>query len=100
MLLLMPRIMQIPGGPHLLFLVPEMFRAVDRQYSVFVPEIDREHQLIYTLCRNLQRALRGSAPAAQVRSLVNELAVHSSEHFWHEEQQMRAAGYLHYAWHK
>jgi hemerythrin len=31
---------------------------------------------------------------------VNELAVDSAEHFWHEERQMRAAGYLHYAWHK
>jgi len=76
------------------------FEWTEQQHGVFVPEIDREHQLIFTLCRNLQRALRGSAPAALVRSLVNELAVHSSEHFWHEERQMRATGYSFYAWHK
>jgi hypothetical protein len=31
-LLLMPRIVHISDGAHLLFLVPEMFRAVDRQF--------------------------------------------------------------------
>lgn len=70
------------------------------QHTVFVPEIDDEHQMIFKLCRNLQRAVAGGAPIAQVHSLVSELAVHSLEHFWHEERQMRAAGYSFYAWHK
>jgi hemerythrin len=55
---------------------------------------------MFTLCRNLQRTVRGPVSTEQVRSLVNELAVHSAEHFWHEERQMRAAGYSFYAWHK
>jgi hemerythrin len=70
------------------------------QHSVCFPEIDEEHQMIFKLCRNLQRALAGRCPIAQVHSLVGELAVHSLEHFWHEEHQMRATGYSFYTWHK
>ncbi len=68
-------------------------------YSVFVPEIDAEHQSIFQLCRSLQLALR-AAPAAQLHSLVNELAVRSLEHFWHEERRMRADSYSFYTWHR
>jgi hemerythrin len=70
------------------------------QHRVFVPEIDDEHQMIFKLCRNLQRAMAGGPPAAEVYSLVSELAVQSLEHFWHEERQMRAEGYTFYVWHK
>jgi hemerythrin len=70
------------------------------KHSVFVPEIDTEHQLIFRLCRDLQCAVAGRAPDDEIESKFNELAIHMLEHFWHEERRMRAAGYIHYIWHK
>jgi hypothetical protein len=64
MLLLMPRIVHISDGAHLLFLVPEMFRAVDRQFvhkgtdlcrwsrssqSTLQVAAQREYQLVFAV---------------------------------------------------
>ena len=64
MLLLMPGIERISGGAHLPFLMPEMFRAVDRQFvhqgtnlfswsrpsqSTLQVAAQREYQLVFAV---------------------------------------------------
>lgn len=75
------------------------FVWTEELYSVHVPEIDAEHQAIFRLCREFQAVTRSGANA-QVRASLNELAIYSLEHFWHEERQMRAADYPFYSWHR
>ena len=69
-------------------------------HSLFLPEIDSEHQVIFRLCHDLHRAVTGRAPDDLIDSLLNELAIRSLEHFWHEERRMRSTAYPFYAWHK
>jgi len=68
--------------------------------AVHVPEVDAEHQLLFELCGRLQRASTARAPLPQMRSIVQELVTQAAVHFLHEEQEMRSAGYLHFAWHR
>ncbi|HTQ54068.1 MAG TPA: bacteriohemerythrin [Bryobacteraceae bacterium] len=70
------------------------------RHAVHVPEVDDEHQLLFRLCRDLQVAIAAGATTAQVQPILDELIAHAAEHFSHEERQMRAAGYSHYAWHQ
>jgi hemerythrin len=71
----------------------------NESHAVHVPEVDDEHRQIFRLCDDLQRAMMAGAPTADVQAIVDELVIHTAHHFSHEERQMRAAGYTHYAWH-
>ncbi len=55
---------------------------------------------MYLSCAALQRALDEGAPVRTLRAATGELLCCLSEHFGHEERQMRAGGYAHYAWHR
>jgi hemerythrin len=68
-------------------------------HAVHVPEVDAEHQQLFRLCDDLQRATMAGAPAAGLLAAVDELVIHASHHFSHEERVMRAAGYPLYGWH-
>jgi hemerythrin len=69
-------------------------------YAVHVPEVDAEHQQIFRLCDDLQRAMMAGAPSSDVQSIVDGVVIHTAKHFSHEEREMRAAGYSLYAWHR
>jgi hemerythrin len=69
-------------------------------HAVHVSEVDDEHQRIFRLCDDLQRALIAGAATVEVQSIVDALIIHTAQHFSHEEREMRAAGYSLYAWHR
>jgi len=68
-------------------------------HAVHVPEIDEEHQQVFRLCGDLQRALMAGTATAGVQSIVDDLVIHAAHHFSHEEREMRTTGYPLYAWH-
>ncbi|MGA2135570.1 MAG: bacteriohemerythrin [Bryobacteraceae bacterium] len=70
------------------------------RYAVHVAAVDDEHQMLFQLCASLESALTAGVSAGRVRSLTEDLIRHAAEHFSHEEREMRAAGYAHYAWHR
>lgn len=72
----------------------------DEQHAVHVPAVDDEHRQIFRLCDDLQRAMMAGAPTSGVLSIVDDLVIHTAQHFSHEEREMRAAGYSLYAWHR
>jgi len=71
----------------------------DESHAVYVPAVDEEHRQLFRLCDELQRAMMAGAPSSDVQSIVDHLVIHTAQHFSHEEREMRAAGYPHYAWH-
>jgi hemerythrin len=71
----------------------------NESHAVHVPEVDGEHQQLFRLCDDLQRAMIAGAPSPDVQSIVDDLVIHAAHHFSHEEREMRASGYSLYAWH-
>jgi hemerythrin len=69
-------------------------------HAVYIPEVDEEHQQIFRLCDDLQRAMIAGAATPEVLSIVDDLVIHAAQHFSHEEREMREAGYSLYAWHR
>jgi hemerythrin len=69
-------------------------------HAVHVPEVDEEHQQLFRLCDDLQRAMMVGAASSEVQSIVDDLVIHTAQHLSHEEREMRAAGYPLYAWHR
>jgi hemerythrin len=68
--------------------------------AVHVPEVDEEHQALFRLCDDLRRAVARQAAPRELQSILDQLITHTAGHFAHEEREMRAAGYAHYAWHR
>lgn len=64
------------------------------------PKADEEHQQLFDLCGQLQAAVNANAPQPEVRSILRKLSRQATQHFAHEEREMRADGYAHYAWHR
>jgi len=71
----------------------------DSGHAIGVPEVDGEHQALFSLCDALHRAAAAGAPPAQVQSILEELVAHTVEHLAHEEREMRATRYSLYDWH-
>jgi hemerythrin len=71
----------------------------NESHAVHVPEVDDEHQQLFRLCDDLQRAMMEGAPSTEIPLIVDDLIIHVAKHFSHEEREMRAAGYSLYAWH-
>ena len=68
-------------------------------YSIFIPEIDAEHRILFRLVDELATALHSHS--RQTRSAALEsLVSHMQDHFAHEERLMRASRYDALAWHK
>lgn len=72
----------------------------NESHAVHVPDVDDEHQQLFRLCNDLQRALLDGSATGEVQSMVAELVIHTAHHFSHEQREMRAAGYSLYEWHR
>jgi hemerythrin-like metal-binding protein len=68
-------------------------------YSVFIAEIDAEHQALFKLVDELAAALNSRVRGARGK-LLELLASHAADHFEHEERLMRASRYDAFDWHK
>jgi hemerythrin-like metal-binding protein len=71
-----------------------------RAYTVSVPDVDAEHQLLFRLGSGLRRAMLAEEAPETVQAAFREFVVHVAEHFLHEERAMRSAHYSLYGWHK
>ena len=69
-------------------------------HSVFLPEIDAEHRLLYRIADELDKALAAGADAARLKPIVANLLESAEQHFRHEERLMRAMHYTALDWHK
>jgi len=68
--------------------------------SVFVPEIDEEHEALFHLLQELRRAVLAGDPPEQLERQVGRVATRAANHFQHEERLMRASRYTALAWHE
>lgn len=62
-------------------------------YAVNVPQIDREHQILFGIVESLNEAMRAGEGRQRLESLLAETVKYSRQHFSHEEALMRAAGF-------
>jgi hemerythrin len=70
------------------------------EYTVGVPEIDRQHRYLFALGARLARSAESVDDAQELAYIVRELSQYANEHFVFEEQVMEKAGYEHLAYHK
>ncbi len=66
------------------------------EYAVGVPEIDHEHQGLFSLAEKLHSAMRGGKGGEFVNPLLNELIEYTQDHFAHEEALMKRIAYPHH----
>ena len=69
-----------------------LYQWSDR-YSVGEPAIDGEHQRIFELAQAMHQALLDGDGTDAAEMIVFELSVYVEEHFAHEEESMREAGF-------
>ncbi len=70
------------------------------EYSVGVPEVDREHEELIQLINMLYEAAQTAGSAAAVSEFLGEIDARISAHFALEEKLMRAWSYDRLAEHK
>lgn len=70
------------------------------EHSVFVPEIDLQHQEVFALAAELRTAVTAGEVGARLDALQRRLAVVIGSHLAHEERLMRSAGYPSREWHE
>jgi len=70
------------------------------EHSVYLPELDEEHQAMFRLLEELRHAFVEGAPAVDLESKLQRLASEVNVHFRHEERLMREASYPQVEWHK
>jgi hemerythrin-like metal-binding protein len=70
------------------------------EHSVYLPELDEEHQAMFRLLEELRHAFVEGEAAANLESKLDYLAAEVTEHFLHEERLMRDARYPQIEWHK
>jgi hemerythrin-like metal-binding protein len=68
--------------------------------SVFLPDLDEQHQAIFLLLEELRHALLEGEAAIELEARVQCLGDQASEHLRHEERLMREARYPQLEWHK
>jgi len=68
--------------------------------SVYLPELDEEHQTMFRLLQELRRAVVEGEEAARLKLRAKHLADEITSHFRHEERMMREAQYPQAEWHK
>jgi hemerythrin len=71
-----------------------------KENEVFLAQIDAEHRDLFRLAEELQHAIAGGAPAAQVKEHLRALVAHMGDHLSHEKWLMQSTGYPSYGWHK
>ena len=70
------------------------------EHSVFVPEIDFQHQEVFAMAAELRAAVMAGEGGARLEVLQGRLAVVIGSHLAHEEGLMRAAAYPSRDWHE
>lgn len=70
------------------------------EFSVFVPELDEEHEALFQISQELRRAVWNGEPQARVEVLGGRLATRIASHFQHEERLMRLSRYSAIDWHE
>ena len=70
------------------------------EHSVFVPEIDAQHQEMFRLAEELRRAVLAGEKPGELELLRRRLASEIAGHLSHEERLMRAAEYPAFDWHE
>ena len=68
--------------------------------SVYVGKVDDQHQDLFRLADDLNRAVTGGAAASRLLELAKTLMAALEEHFHYEERLMRESKYSAYNWHK
>ena len=68
--------------------------------SVFVPEMDEEHEALFHLLEELRRAALAGDTLEQLERQLGRLTTRAASHFQHEERLMRASRYTALAWHE
>ena len=68
--------------------------------SVFVPEMDEEHEALFHLLHELRRAVLAGDPLEQLERQAARLTTRAASHFQHEEKLMRASRYSAIDWHE
>ena len=68
--------------------------------SVFVPEMDEEHEALFHLLHELRRAVLAGDPLEQLERQAGRLTTRAASHFQHEEKLMRASRYSAMDWHE
>ena len=63
------------------------------RYSVHIDAIDRQHQTLVALIRQLQEAMWEARGRAFQNTLVDQLAAYTREHFLFEEDMLSKLGY-------
>ncbi len=69
-----------------------MFRWTN-EYSVNVPELDKEHQFLFEALNDFYEGLKQGVPKENLNKLVDSLVDYTQFHFRHEEEIMTAANY-------
>ena len=70
------------------------------EYNTGHPRIDAEHQYLFDLVARLHDALQTSTSPQELQVLFTTLAIHTAEHFKHEEALMQEYNYPGYERHR
>lgn len=70
------------------------------EHSVFLPEIDAEHQAMFRLVQDLRHAALGGSGPDTLMHHLRRVSEEFTAHFQHEERLMRASRYPSTGWHK
>jgi hemerythrin-like metal-binding protein len=71
-----------------------------RAMSVFMPEFDEEHRILYQLAESLHLVWSAGGPSEETIPSVLALLAAAEDHFAHEERLMRDARYPLLNWHR
>ena len=69
-------------------------------HSIYLPEIDEEHQALFRMCGRIQSLLPEGGSLNAAAGELREFTAQMAAHFAHEEALMRAAHYGSRAWHR
>jgi len=69
------------------------------EYSIGQPDLDREHQALFRMARELHEAVQRGAGREELAGLFARLTGYAKFHFANEEALMRTARYAHAASH-
>ncbi len=76
-----------------------LFQWTDR-LSIGVPSVDNQHKKLVAMVNEMHAALVSNAGTESIAAILRRLTAYTVEHFRHEEDVMRRAGYPGFAEHK
>jgi len=63
------------------------------EYSVNVPELDQQHQWLFQIVQDLERAIAGGHGQAEVERILSNLVQYTMYHFATEEELLQKHGF-------